>query len=854
MLSPKLRQQIYELWTRFWSGGLTNPITAIEQITYLLFLKQLEPLDEERSTRRYTIYGRRQNCTLEHHPVYDVLAEKPPLPPGVLKITKEDNYCPGHNSCRWSIIKQAQASYDMSAQKEITPHEHLNKYVFPWLRELHTILVETNALRVNGTAIQEENGMRAIINAPMENAAFQLPPDKLPLLQYAITTVDELFKQVGRRSANYDLLGDIFEFMLDEIQTSGKNGQFRTPRHIIRFMIEILAPREGQRIVDPTAGTCGFLINSVLHLRKKHTAPESLRIEWNGTPLRAYGGDLDVEKYLKGHFFTGFENDQTMARIGWMNMILHGIEEPNVIWRDSLSKRLGDEESGAYDIAFANPPYTGNVDTSDLHESPNRFPRGNKGPITDKSELLFVWLILDLLRVGGKAAVIVPEGVLFGSTSAHRKLRQQLLMENKLEAVISLPAGVFQPYTGVKTSIIIFQKVGEERALVDVPLTDEVWFYEITADGYSLDAKRNERPEENDLWDALEKLDIWRKRETVEPTDYFKPDIFTERWRDIDEHTLKVFPELARGYEKDTSWGIHELFRDLPSDPDAATEQIINSQTSSIMEIYQKYWEAAKLAATEAVASKQATEQRGEAARRVFNRYARALDRLFKETGEKMFESLPEKAGFKNFARNALKVARGEMQRDFNERIGLATENITEQNQFMLDLASTDDDSRATVDALSEEAKPKVEAIVHEFAKLDGYDLKLRSPALNELAKYLTESHNWSAKVRVWRRNDEWQSEDGTLIGSHNENGQLRHEYLLDERLYKSDGTVKVEFLEPDCIEANELNLSAGRYKPFTMRVEETAPPREIIDELQGLEAKIQDRLERLLSLVEQAQ
>jgi type I restriction enzyme M protein len=203
MLSPRLKQQINELWTRFWSSGLTNPITAIEQITYLLFLKQLEALDDERKKRGYyTIYGRRQNCPLDHHPVYDVLGEKPELPPGVLKITLADNYCDGHNSCSWDIIKQAQQTYDIVAKRNITPHEHLTKYVFPWLRELDKILSETTPPDTDAEATHQENSISAMMNAPMENAAFQLPPDKLPLLQYAIATIDELFKQVGRHSAN----------------------------------------------------------------------------------------------------------------------------------------------------------------------------------------------------------------------------------------------------------------------------------------------------------------------------------------------------------------------------------------------------------------------------------------------------------------------------------------------------------------------------------------------------------------------------------------------------------------------------------------------------------------------------
>lgn len=863
MLSPRLRQEIYTLWTRFWSGGLTNPITAIEQITYLLFLKQLAALDKERVERGYnSIYARRKKCTLDHHTKFDILGGKEGLPPWAEDSVEETDRCPGHHSARWSIIKQAQAvQLDPVNQIPITQHEHLSKYVFPWLRELDQILAETtppkDALLIEMT---NGNGFGVMANAPMENAAFQLPPDKPDLLQYALETVDALFKHVGQRSsANYDLMGDVFEYMLDEIRTSGKNGQFRTPRHIIRFIIELLDPKPGDRIVDPAAGTCGFLINSLLHLRFQDTDADVKRLEWNGAPLRASGSNPALEPYLKGDFFTAFENDQTMARIGWMNMILHGVENPRVFWRDSLSKRLGEEESDAYDFTFANPPYTGNVDTNDLSELATRFPRTNKGPITSKSELLFVWLMLDLLRKGGKGAVIVPEGVLFNTSNAHKKLRQQLLFENKLEAVISLPAGVFQPYTGVKTSILVFQKYGEAYEFGKEPVTREVWFYEVTADGYTLDAKRNERYEENDLWDAEEKFKI----KAVDTLDYNKPDYWDERWREIDDRTLKTFPELQEaGYDASPIklWGIHEIFKELPQDAKEADAKVIREQSRRFAGLYEHYWNAAGSAAFKAASGKRTATQQREAAKRTFDRYRNALNRLFNEERREKFEAEDAKAKYKNYARKAMEFIRETFQREFLENSAREVNSIVGKlssalggQHILPSIEERAQETGQTLEKLNSASAIEVAEIVREFAKLDGFDVKLRSLHVNSVKDFLEESLSWSARVRVWHRNDAWESEDGKLKGSHDNEGNLRREYILDERLYNKDKTVKREYLDPTCIEANDLSLTAGRYKPFTFKFEIGARPEDIIKELQGLEGKIQDGLTRLLEMMRNA-
>ena len=334
-----------------------------------------------------------------------------------------------------------------------------------------------------------------------------------------------LFERVDTIGATSDIMGDTFEYLLSEIATAGKNGQFRTPRHIIRLMVELLNPKPGARVIDPAAGAGGFLFSTLNYILMRNTNPEQLRIEWDGTPHRVYG-DLftptDYQDIHRGIHYVGFDNDRTMVRIGWMNMVLHGIEDPQIHQRDSLARPKEEDplrdllESESADYVLANPPFTGSVDTADLDLS--AFPKSGKSgkranqPITGKSELLFVWRMLDLLRVGGKCAVIVPEGVLFGNTEAHVRLRRELLTEHLIESIISLPAGVFQPYTGVKTSILVFQKKTrkEDRYKwkpIDPPRTKQVWFYEVNEEAFTLDAKRNERRgQNNDLWDIVEKF------------------------------------------------------------------------------------------------------------------------------------------------------------------------------------------------------------------------------------------------------------------------------------------------------------------------------------------------------------
>lgn len=821
MLSPQLRQKVFKLWTMFWSSGMTNPLTSIEQITYLLFLKRLESLDAERIRQgKKSIYGPRLNCRLPHHE-----DDKP----------GDDGECQGHPTCKWSYIRQN------------TSHDHISQYVFPWLRALDETMLHLG----NG-----ENRVDVVLTGQrmMEDAYFQLPREKVATLQRAIATIDDLFKHVDARSGEIDIMGDIFEYLLSEIKQSGKNGQFRTPRHIIRLMVELLDPKPGEKVVDPAAGTGGFLFSSIQHLLKQTTDPQNLVLEWDGTPHRLTGGDPEVEKYLTGEFFTGYDNDRTMVRIGWMNMILHGIENPSIERRDSLGKSLPETESGKYKIVLANPPFTGNVDEEDIHEI--RFPRNpNKSsdPITTKSELLFVWLMLDLLEVGGRCAVIVPEGVLFGSTVAHRELRRELLFKHDLKAVISLPAGVFQPYSGVKTSILLFYKVGDKLAPGNPPRSEWVWFYEIKADGYSLDARRDPRPQPNDLWDVLEKYP-----KSIEDSQYHQPEIYTERWRMVDEDSVRIFPELAG--EMGKVWGIHELFRELPPNPQKAENKVKAEQHSRTLQLYLDAIAGGLQSALE-------NEDKGSSAREkissTLTQYVSNLNRLFNSQIRELLDN-----EFDKYASQAIKSVLTEVEISIDSTINKYVDLLIQGDSPDLEILEWNRDL----------VLEEVISIVREFAKLDGFNVQLRTQEVSMVlpenhpysvkvefdeddngsqSDYTYENLSWIAPVRVYARDDDWQIEDNQIKGSHDSDGNVRKEYIesLQERgVFEHDGTLKTKFmnlLEPDCIEANDFNLSAGRYKPFILDIRQYEHPTKILNNVRELETQLIAGIDRLKAMVE---
>ncbi len=807
MLAPHIKRNVDSLWNLFWSAGITNPLVAVEQITYLLFLKRLEGIDNIRINR----YG----CTS----IYQ-------------KVKLSEDKIIDYNQCRWSYIEQ-----------DKTP-QHLIEVVFPWLRGLETHLAAARKADNGGTV----DDMYDIGNR-MSDAYFQLDPNKGTILQQAIELINKLFDRVDTQGAATDIMGDTFEYLLSEIATAGKNGQFRTPRHIIRCMVEMLDPQPGEYIIDPAAGTGGFLFSSINHIMTKCTTPASLRIEWDGTPHRNYADMFDNDQYYeyhRGDYYVGLDNDRTMVRIGWMNMILHGIENPQIHQCDSLSKRHDDDmlkqvlASERYQVVLANPPFTGTVDSMDLDGEV--FPKAGKSGkkakqiVTNKSELLFIWRMLDLLCVGGRCAVIVPEGVLFGNTDAHVRLRRELLTEHRVEAVISLPSGVFQPYTGVKTSIMVFQKETrkEDRYQwqpVDPPRTQQVWFYEVEQEAFTLDAKRNERSgQDNDLWDMMEKYRMRYEPDTSK-LDYYQPEYTTERWRLVDDHTLKVFAgedEVIRW--KDKVAAINELFAELPTDPEQALEQISINQQPCLEEL-------AECIIYSKLSSKLSKNGNTDTADK---RDSQLESLLKKATAE--FNSLCEKN--KEVFDLEERVAYPLFQKAYREAAERAGESIKRRilsdQSIIIDVF---EDGNYT-EALSD--------IACQYARLDGYKVILRSLASLRKEGILTEPKHWTAPVRIYRENVEWQSEDGTLKGSHDENGLPRPEYLAIIKLYNGHGDLNEELLDPDCIESRGWNLSASQYKPFHYK--EATSGQSVVDmihEIKRKETEIMQGLDRLLAMME---
>ena len=326
----------------------------------------------------------------------------------------------------------------------------------------------------------------------------QLMIQKANLLVLAVNQIDKLPITDG------DAKGDLYEYLLSKLTTAGINGQFRTPRHVIRFMVEMLEPKPTERVGDPSCGTAGFLVGTMQYLFERYTSPKGRMKSESGNTI--FTGDL-LEPYrahIQNDMFHGFDFDTTMLRIASMNLMLHGVENPDIHYQDTLSTGFPDkfpkQASGGFDVILANPPFKGSLDAEDVHPSLTQKVK------TKKTELLFVALVLRMLKTGGRSATIVPDGVLFGSSNAHVALRELLVKQNQLEAVISLPSGVFKPYAGVSTAILVFAKGGK---------TDHVFFYDVQADGYSLDDKRDPI-KDNDLPTALER---WRKKSAKKDTD-----------------------------------------------------------------------------------------------------------------------------------------------------------------------------------------------------------------------------------------------------------------------------------------------------------------------------------------------
>ena len=480
MITGELRSKVDKIWETFWTGGITNPLEVIEQFTYLLFIKGLD--DKE------------------------IVKENDAV---LLGIDFDRTFPEDKQSLRWSKFK----NFDAETMYNVVLNE-----VFPFIKTLHT---------------NKESAYAKY----MGDAIFKIPtPLMLSKIVDGIDNID--------MDENSDTKGDLYEYLLSKVATAGTNGQFRTPRHIIDMIVKLMKPMPEDIIVDPAAGSAGFLVSSQEYLRKNHS-------------------DLFLVQGLKEHFnndmFYGFDMDRTMLRIGAMNMMLHGVDNPNIEYKDSLSEVNTDKEK--FSLVLANPPFKGSLDYEQVSADLLKVTK------TKKTELLFLALFLRILKTGGRCASIVPDGVLFGSTGGHKSIRKEIVENHKLEAIISMPSGVFKPYAGVSTAIMIFTKTGTGG-------TDKVWFYDMKADGYSLDDKRNPI-EENDINDIVERFnnlenEIDRKRteqsffvpvEEIRDNGY---DLSINKYKEIEYEEIKYdSPQeimlRIRELEMEINAGIEEL-------------------------------------------------------------------------------------------------------------------------------------------------------------------------------------------------------------------------------------------------------------------------------------------------------
>lgn len=458
--NPELKSKIDQLWNKFWSGGISNPLTAIEQITYLLFMKRLDELDQKRQAdAEWT----GENYISKFTGTW--------IPPEYRSQPEPEKFAIDRRSLRWSEFKRMQAEEML---------QHVQGKVFPFLKDL--------------------NGAESNFTHHMKNAVFIIP--KPALLVEAVKTIDDLFEVMEKDSkekgqAFQDIQGDVYEFLLSEIATAGKNGQFRTPRHIIKLMADLVQPQLGHKIADPACGSGGFLLGAYQYIvteLAKNAGAQDLKPDEDGFTRTSVAAALtEKAQAILASSLWGYDIDQTMVRLGLMNLMMHGIDEPHIDYKDTLSKSYTEEAE--YDIVMANPPFTGSIDKGDINE--------HLQLATTKTELLFVENIYRLLTKGGTACVIVPQGVLFGSGGAFKTLRQMLVERCDLKAVITLPSGVFKPYAGVSTAILLFTKVWGPKDKVSKAATEHVWFYEMAADGYSLDDKRSKQEGYGDLQDII---------------------------------------------------------------------------------------------------------------------------------------------------------------------------------------------------------------------------------------------------------------------------------------------------------------------------------------------------------------
>lgn len=425
MLTGELRNKIDRLWETFWTGGITNPLDVVEQMTYLMFIHDLDETDNLRA-KESAMLG------LPYESIFT----------GEVRIGER---MVAGEQLKWSRF------HDFPAGKMYTV---VQEQVFPFIKGLHS----------------DKDSAYAKY---MGDAIFKIPTPLM--LEKIVTAMDEIYAQM-EQAHSADVRGDIYEYLLSKIATAGVNGQFRTPRHIIRMMVELTDPKADDVICDPACGTAGFLVSAGEYLKERRKE----EIFFN----------REKKDHYMNHMFHGFDMDRTMLRIGAMNMMTHGIGNPFIEYRDSLSDQNPDRDK--YSLILANPPFKGSLDADIVATDLLKICK------TKKTELLFLALFLKMLKVGGRCACIVPDGVLFGSSKAHKDIRREIVENNRLEAVISMPSGVFKPYAGVSTAVLVFTKTGHGG-------TDQVWFYDMKADGFSLDDKRSV-VKENDIPDIVKRF------------------------------------------------------------------------------------------------------------------------------------------------------------------------------------------------------------------------------------------------------------------------------------------------------------------------------------------------------------
>lgn len=460
MITGEMKNKVDAIWDTIWTGGITSPITVLEQITYLMFMKLLDD-NQLKAEANANVLG--------------VPLKNKVFKEGICVISENPRVETDYNNLRWNIFHNFEPDAMLS---------NIQTYVFPFIKQIG-------------------EGKDTAFSRYMKDTVFLIPTAKV--LAKVVDGIDAMDMN------NKDIMGDVYEYLLGKMAAAGENGQFRTPRHIINMIVELMKPTLSDKILDPAMGSAGFLLSSAAYI-SEHQKNELMKNE-----------NL---KYYKADLFAGFDTDQSMLRIGAMNMMLHGVERPNIKYQDSLSSE--NTERDAYTLIMANPPFTGSVFQEEISKDLLALSK------TKKTELLFLALFIKMLKIGGRCASIVPDGVLFGGSTAHKALRKELVDNQQLIAVISMPSGVFKPYAGVSTAVLIFTKTNSGG-------TEKVWFYDMKADGYSLDDKRS-AINDNDIPDIIKRfhnMDNEKARERTERSFMVSVDEIRENEYDLSINKYK---------------------------------------------------------------------------------------------------------------------------------------------------------------------------------------------------------------------------------------------------------------------------------------------------------------------------